>query len=96
MPNHQPIHTRSLNGGSQKVYRFPNGYGASLIEGGFIAYGGREIGVLRFFGEGWDDYHLNYDTPVTSDVLGYLSEDDVPRILDQIASLPNPAEVSRV
>lgn len=85
---HQPILTRDLNGGTQELYRFPNGYGASLIRGGFVAYGGLEIGVLRYDGEGVRDYGLTYDTPITDDVLGYLSEDEIPGILDRIAALP--------
>ncbi len=94
MTKRAPVHTRSLNGGTQEVYRFPNGYGASVIRGGFAAYGGLEIAVLRFLGEAWNNYRLTYGTPVTDDVLGYLVEDDVTRILDQIAALPNPVEVS--
>lgn len=90
---HQPISSSNLNGGSQEVYRFPNGYGASLIRGGAFAYGGRELAVVRYVGEGALDYELTYDTPITDDVLGYLSEDEVPEILDRIAALP-PVAVS--
>jgi hypothetical protein len=32
---------------------------------------------------------LTYETPVTSDVEGYLTEDDVTKLLEQIQSLPN-------
>jgi hypothetical protein len=88
---HTPIKSRSLNGGTQELYRFPNGYGASLIRGGYIAYGGLEIGVMRYHGEGPYDCALTYSTPITDDVLGHLDEDDIEPILDQIAALPNPA-----
>lgn len=93
MSEHSPILTRPLNGGTQYLYRFPNGYGASLIVGGFAAYGGRELAVIRYDGDGVDDYGLTYDTPITDDVLGHLSDDEVGPILDSIAALPNPAEV---
>jgi hypothetical protein len=63
---------------------FPNGYTASVVCGPYT-YGGPaglyEIAVL------FDDV-IVYDTPVTSDVLGHLSEGDVTRILNEIASLP--------
>lgn len=32
---------------------------------------------------------LTYDTPITNDVIGYLSEDDVTEIMKQVQSLPS-------
>lgn len=63
----------SLNGGTQRVYKFPNGYGASVIVGGTMAYGGHEIAVLKFTGD--DEFHLCYDTPVTNDVIGHVRDE---------------------
>ena len=63
---------------------FDNGYGASVVKGEYT-YGGRdglyELAVLD------SDGKLTYETPVTSDVEGYLSEDDVTRLLEQIQNL---------
>ena len=63
---------------------FNNGYGASVIIGPHT-YGGEdglyELGVLG------KDKKLTYDTPVTEDVKGYLSEDDVTKLLEQIQKL---------
>ena len=63
---------------------FDNGYGASVIIGPHT-YGGEdglyELGVLG------KDKKLTYDTPVTDDVKGYLSEDDVTKLLEQIQKL---------
>lgn len=63
---------------------FDNGYGASVVVGPYT-YGGEdglyELGVLGSNGK------LTYDTPVTDDVEGYLSEDDVTRLLEQIQNL---------
>ena len=63
---------------------FDNGYGASVIIGPHT-YGGEdglyELGVLG------KDKKLTYDTPVTEDVKGYLSEDDVTNLLEQIQKL---------
>ena len=63
---------------------FDNGYGASVVVGPYT-YGGEdglyELAVLDSNGK------LCYDTPVTGDVEGYLSEDDVTKLLEQIQNL---------
>jgi len=63
---------------------FENGYGASVVKGEYT-YGGKEglyeLAVLDSNGD------LTYDTPITNDVLGHLSEDDVTKILEQIQNL---------
>ena len=63
---------------------FDNGYGASVVVGPYT-YGGEdglyELGVLG------KDKKLTYDTPVTEDVKGYLSEEDVTKLLEQIQKL---------
>jgi hypothetical protein len=63
---------------------FDNGYGASVIIGPHT-YGGEdglyELGVLG------KDKKLTYDTPVTDDVEGYLSEAQVTDLLTKIQQL---------
>ena len=84
-PDHSaytPYQTRESNGGTQERYRFANGYGASVIIGGPYAYGGLELAVIG------PDGKLCYDTPITSDVLGYLSPSEVQPLLAAIAALP--------
>jgi hypothetical protein len=62
---------------------FENGYGV-VRHGG--SYGGPngfyEVAVLA-----WDG-SLCYDTPVTNDVLGWLSEDGVADIMQKVEALP--------
>jgi hypothetical protein len=71
-------------GGIISRISFDNGYGASIVKGP-MSYGGDrglyELAVLDSNGE------LTYDTPVTSDVEGYLSEEDVTKLLEQIQNL---------
>ena len=70
--------------GVQARITFDNGFGASIVKGPYT-YGGPEglyeIAVLDKDGE------LTYDTPITNDVLGHLTEDDVTNILSQIQNL---------
>jgi len=78
-------------GGIQKVYRFPNGYGASVVRHSF-SYGGEdgfwELAVVQFTSEDILDFQLTYATPITNDVLGWLDEDEVDERLTAIEQLP--------
>lgn len=81
-------HAQGLFSGIQIVYKFPNDYGASVIRHSG-SYGGSqglyELGVLKFTAPA--KYDLVYDTPITDDVLGWLSPDDVLQTLDKIQAL---------
>lgn len=75
-PNHM--------GGVQARITFDNGYGASVVCTPYT-YGGKE-GLYELAVLGTDG-RLTYTTPVTSDVEGYLNEDDVTKLLEQIQQL---------
>lgn len=72
----------TLSGVVGRMY-FENGYGVSVVRTIF-SYGGREglyeLAVL-------DKDGLTYDTPVTSDVLGYLTPEEVTEYMKQIQLL---------
>jgi len=89
---HQPIIERQINGGTQKVYRFDNGQGASVVRH-MYSYGSDsgkwELAVIRFTGAGVWDWTLDYTAPITDDVIGHLDWHEVESYLDQIAALPN-------
>lgn len=71
-------------GHQQTIYKFPNGYGASVIKLNYI-YFGIEIAVLRFDENGnWD---IDYSTPITNDVIGGLNEEERDNVLQQIFDL---------
>lgn len=63
---------------------FKNGYGVSVVSGPY-SYGGNdglyELAVLEKGGS------ITYDTPITSDVVGFLSERDVSDIMKKIQKL---------
>ena len=70
--------------GYQLVYKFDNGYGASVVKHNF-SYGGKkglyELAVLD------KDGALCYDTPITEDVIGHLTMGEVDKILVEISHL---------
>ena len=76
--------THGLGEGIQSKLSFDNGYGVSVVRTSW-SYGGKdglyELAVLDEHG------NLTYDTPVTNDVIGYLSEDEVSNIMEQVQKL---------
>lgn len=77
------VNLPELNG-YQLLYKFENGYGASVVKHD-RSYGGKsglyEIAVLD------NDGDLCYDTPITSDVIGHLNMAEVDKILVNISHL---------
>jgi len=71
---------------TQAAFEFPNGYGISVITGGF-AYTSPsspyEIAVVLHGA-------LCYDTLITDDVLGWQTADDVSKRMAQLEALPTP------
>ena len=87
---YEPLDARPLESGAiQKLYRFPNNYGASVVKGEHT-YGGEEglweLAVVVFDTSG--DFELCYTSPITSDVEGHLDDDDVEEFLSRIEALP--------
>jgi len=74
----------SMGLGIKARIQFENGYGASVVKSEF-SYGGKdglyELAVLD------KDEEIIYNTPVTSDVEGYLTPEDVTKLLIQIQEL---------
>ena len=79
---------KPTNGGTQRLYKFKNNYGASVVQSQF-SYGGDEglweLAVIIY--DDKDDWSLTYDTPVTNDVMGRLTWDEVEKTLKQIEKL---------
>jgi hypothetical protein len=81
--------------GTQRLYRFANGYGASVVRftlGHQAASqdadkGLWELAVIKYEGKG-DKYEVVYDTPVTDDLIGLIDEDAAQALLRQIRDLP--------
>lgn len=74
----------------QTIYKFPNGYGASVIKFNYV-YFGIEIAVLKFDENGnWD---IDYSTSITNDVIGGLNEESRDSVLQQILDLEKLKEI---
>lgn len=75
--------------GKQVIVAFDNGYAASVVSGPFT-YGGSkgfwELAVLNPLGG------IDYSTPITDDVVGWLSVRDVIDLLTQVSKLPEVTE----
>ena len=63
---------------------FDNGYGATIVQGPHT-YGGAD-GLYELAVVGKND-EISYDTPITGDVEGYLSEAQVTDLLIKIQQL---------
>jgi len=73
--------------GVQARHFFDNGYGVSVIKSS-NSYGGSdglyEAAVLKVTDE---DLEITYDTPITSDVLGHQTVEDIDSLLFEIEKL---------
>jgi len=83
-PMFESLTFTKCNDGIQGRRYFSNGYGCSVVKHSF-SYGGSEgyyeIAVT-------DKYNrIVYNTPVTSDVLGYQTKADVEQVMNQISQL---------
>jgi hypothetical protein len=82
---------RTLQGGSQVIVRFKNGYGA-IISQDRLLEGIYEIAPLRFHGPGPDDYAFHFRSHVPD--LTWSSEpDEIVGVCEQISRLLPPGKV---
>ena len=74
--------------GLQAIYFYPNNFGVSVITGESSMYinAGQpyEIGILKTMKKEWT---ITYDTPITSDVLGYQTETNVNDVMIPVKNL---------
>lgn len=81
--------------GVQYMFRFDNDYGASVVKNkGSFGHKSDlwELAVIQFDATG--DYSLVYDTAITDDVIGHLTDGEVCWYLGRIRELPKYALIS--
>ena len=91
-----PKETEGSGKGTQKLWRFKNNFGASVVRftlntmspaGSYGAEKGLwELAVIKFDKKG-KDFEIKYDTGITEDVVGYLTEEEVEKYLKKIKKL---------
>ena len=84
MTDFKKLPSNPAHDGIQYTTTFQNGYGASIVQHSY-SYGGT-AGLWELAVIGKDGY-VCYDTEITNDVLGYLTEKEVNETLDKIAQL---------
>ena len=83
----QEFQDPGIHNGVQALVFFNNGFGASVVKSDF-SYGGKEgLYELAVIMGDEDVWEITYDSGVTIDVLGYLSEDEVEKFLNKIESI---------
>lgn len=89
---HLQFQCQRIRGGCGRVARifFPNGYGVSVMGGDLDAqvYGNGEttfeLAVIKGNQKYWEQC---YDTPITNDVIGHNSKDEVTELMQKVAAL---------
>lgn len=99
---HKLIYKHDIFDGTQRLYRFENNFGASVVRHSG-SYGGND-GLYELAVIIWDPkanitlvetdlynritgWTICYSTPITNDVIGYLGEDQVNTVLSFIEKL---------
>ena len=72
-----------IGSGMRATADFDNGYSVSVVCGDLFYSNGMdtyELAILK-------DRHICYNTPITDDVIGYLSEDEVTEVMKRVQEL---------
>ena len=84
----KPVQTITMGADTQRLYKFDNGYGASLVRHpGSLGFESNlyEVAVIRWVEP--DAWKLCFTSPITDDVIGNLDEDHVMAVLESIEAM---------
>ncbi|GAA3305983.1 hypothetical protein [Nonomuraea dietziae] len=96
----RPVLASATDGRVHHVYRFANGFGASIVRA--TERSGVELAVVTWesTASADDDYHVTDQTPITNDVVARLTPEELTDLLVRIHALPRslpgpaPAELA--
>lgn len=96
----QGPHAGFPESGKQILIRFKNGYGVSVVQFAYppitpgklygsygVNEGKYELAVTKYNGENIREFELCYDTEITDDVIGHLSEEEVIEYVKKVSEL---------
>ena len=86
--NFKEFFSRPLHSGIQYLEFFPNGYGVSIVNHELSYKGNSGNWELAVVIGNTEKFELTYDTPITDNVLGSLSENEVNDICIKVSELP--------
>ena len=84
---------QDIFGGKQYLFKFPNGYGASVVMHMYsygVEHGLWELAVIKY--DSFGEWNLCYSTDITDDAIGDLTEEDVSSLLGRIKDLVENSE----
>ena len=74
--------------GVQYVFKFENNYGASVVKRrGSYGFNKNLWELAIVYWDNDDEWFITYDTDITSDVIGYLTNAEVDELLVRISKL---------
>lgn len=77
-----------LDDGVQYVFKFKNNYGASVVKRpGSYGFDKDLWELAVIYWDNDDEWFITYDTCITSDVIGYLTNAEVDELLVRISKL---------
>ena len=78
--------SKPVHNGIQYLGFFPNGFGVSIVRHKF-SYTNDNTWELAVLKGGMDSWELTYTTPITNDVLGHLTDEEVNEICTKVSEL---------
>ena len=83
------VPTEPFLDGIKSLLHFENGYGVSVVKHKYSYGNGKGLYEMAIMNK---DNDIVYNTPITEDVLGYLTEDDVSNYMIKVQKLEKKVE----
>lgn len=81
--------------GSQAILFFKNGYGVSVLFGTDFRSNGKNTYEVAIIKGNEKDFNLVYDTPIANDVISFITEEQVTRVMKLVQKLNKNKDYTR-